>query len=151
MKMNKDKIVILFMGIIIIILSMAIILSKNHVVNKSGILLTNEGREKVQHQPLSIKGFSEISVKSGDLEQDFDYCNPKGNNCYMNVELLLNDGSNLFEIKKLEPNYGIKKIKFLKTIEKGTYEDCTFNVYCYSMDDGSQLNGATMKVTIYAR
>lgn len=153
--MNKEQRIKKAMIAIIIVLLIGIIylgtmiLLDSKGTNKSGVLLTNEGRENIQLKPITIQGFSEFHAKSDEVTQDFTFCNPKDNNCYMDIEFLLPDGTKLFEVKRIEPRYVIKKVEFLKTMKDGIYENCTFNINCYSMNDDTKLNGATMNVTLY--
>ncbi len=148
-KKDKRLFAILIMTLVIL---MCILLSIGFKKsNKSGILLESKGREKVLNQSISIFGFSELHMKSGELEQSFDFRNPKTNNCYMNIELLLSDGSQLFEIKRIEPGYGIKEVQLNKVLENGDYLNCLFNIKCFSLNDNAQLNGASMSVNLYVR
>ena len=146
---NKNTVLITTMIFIIIVLLFALVSTNSKSVNKSGVLLTNEGRENIQLKPITIQGFSEFHAKSDEVTQDFTFCNPKDNNCYMDIEFHLPDGTKLFEVKRIEPRYVIKKVEFLKTMKDGIYENCTFNINCYSMNDNRKLNGATMNVTLY--
>lgn len=109
----------------------AMILLDLKETNKSGILLENEGREKVLNQSISIFGFSELHMKSGELNQSFDFRNPNTNDCYMDITLLLSDGTKLFEIKRIEPGYGIKEVQLNNVLENGDYLNCCFNVQCF--------------------
>lgn len=148
---NKNTVLIVIMIFIIIVLLFALSSVNSKNINKSGILLTDEGRENIQLKPITIQGFSEFHAKSDEVTQEFTFCNPKDNNCYMDIEFLLPDGTKLFEVKRIEPRYVIKKVEFLKTLKNGIYENCTFNINCYSMNDDSKLNGAAMNVTLYVR
>jgi len=150
-RIKKVMIAIIVVLLTAIICLGAMILLDLKETNKSGILLTDEGRENIQLKPITIQGFSEFHAKSDEVTQEFTFCNPKDNNCYMDIEFLLPDGTKLFEVKRIEPRYVIKKVEFLKTLKNGIYENCTFNINCYSMNDDSKLNGAAMNVTLYVR
>ena len=141
-------IVVLLTGIIYLGAMMLLDLKET---NKSGILLESEGREKVLNQSISIFGFSELHMKSGELNQSFDFRNPNTNDCYMNIALLLSDGTKLFEIKRIEPGYEIKEVQLNNVLENGYYLNCCFNVQCFSLKDDTQLNGASMSVDLYVR
>lgn len=148
---KKEKRVFAFLVIIIIVLAYILLSIGFKSPNKSGILLESEGREKVLNQSISIFGFSELHMKSGELNQPFDFCNPNTNDCYMDIELLLSDGTKLFEIKRIEPEYGIKEVQLNDVLENGDYLNCCFNVQCFSLKDDTQLNGASMSVDLYVR
>ena len=158
--MNEEQRIKKVMIAIIVVLLTAIICLGATILldlketNKSGILLEDfEDRVKINalNQSISIHGFSEVHMKSGELELTFDFYNPKTNDCYMDIELLLPDGKSLFEIKRIEPGYGIKEIQLKDVLENGDYLNCQFLIKCYSMADGSQLNGAAMNVNLYMR
>lgn len=148
---KKEKRVFAFLVIIIIVLAYILLSIGFKSPNKSGILLESEGREKVLNQSISIFGFSELHMKSGELNQSFDFRNPNTNDCYMDIELLLSDGTKLFEIKRIEPGYGIKEVQLNDVLENGDYLNCFFNVQCFSLKDDTQLNGASMSVDLYVR
>lgn len=148
---KKEKRVFAFLVIIIIVLAYILLSISFKSPNKSGILLENEGREKVLNQSISIFGFSELHMKSGELNQSFDFRNPNTNDCYMDITLLLSDGTKLFEIKRIEPGYGIKEVQLNNVLENGDYLNCCFNVQCFSLKDDTQLNGASMSVDLYVR
>lgn len=155
--MNEEQRIKKVMMAIIIVLLIGIvclgtmILLDSKGTNKSGILLESEGREKVLNQSISIFGFSELHMKSGELNQPFDFRNPNTNDCYMDISLLLSDGTKLFEIKRIEPGYGIKEVQLNDVLENGDYLNCCFNVQCFSLKDDTQLNGASMSVDLYVR
>lgn len=148
---KKEKRVFAFLVIIIIVLAYILLSIGFKSPNKSGILLESEGREKVLNQSISIFGFSELHMKSGELNQSFDFRNPNTNDCYMDIELLLSDGTKLFEIKRIEPGYWIKEVQLNDVLENGDYLNCFFNVQCFSLKDDTQLNGASMSVDLYVR
>ena len=148
---KKEKRVFAFLVMIIIVLAYILLFIGFKSPNKSGILLENEGREKVLNQSISIFGFSELHMKSGELNQSFDFRNPNTNDCYMDIALLLSDGTKLFEIKRIEPGYGIKEVQLNNVLENGDYLNCCFNVQCFSLKDDTQLNGASMSVDLYVR
>ena len=147
---RENKVIIILIAIILVFAVFTChILFKSS--NKSGILLESEGREKVLNQSISIFGFSELHMKSGELNQSFDFRNPSTNDCYMDISLLLSDGTKLFEIKRIEPGYGIKEVQLNDVLENGDYLNCCFNVQCFSLKDDTQLNGASMSVDLYVR
>ena len=148
---KKEKRVFAFLVITIIVLAYILLSIGFKSPNKSGILLESEGREKVLNQSISILGFSELHMKSGELNQSFDFRNPNTNDCYMDITLLLSDGTKLFEIKRIEPGYGIKEVQLNDVLENGDYLNCCFNVQCFSLKDDTQLNGASMSVDLYVR
>ena len=150
-RIKKVMIAIIIVLLTVIICLGAMILLDLKETNKSGILLENEGREKVLNQSISIFGFSELHMKSGELNQSFDFRNPNTNDCYMDIALLLSDGTKLFEIKRIEPGYGIKEVQLNNVLENGDYLNCCFNVQCFSLKDDTQLNGASMSVDLYVR
>ena len=150
-RIKKVMIAIIIVLLTVIICLGAMILLDLKETNKSGILLESEGREKVLNQSISIFGFSELHMKSGELNQSFEFRNPNTNDCYMEIALLLSDGTKLFEIKRIEPGYGIKEVQLNDVLENGDYLNCCFNVQCFSLKDDTQLNGASMSVDLYVR
>lgn len=147
--MREKRIIIILLIAIIAILSTSVYMPKH--VNKSGILLENEGRDNRQFKPIMIFGFSELHMVSGKKTQEFAFYNKNSNNCYMNIELLLPDGEQLFEIKRIEPGYGIQQVQLNKVLENNDYLGCRFIIKCFSMENETELNGATMNVNLYVR
>lgn len=99
---------------------------------------------------IAIPGFSKIIFNHDTKEQSFKFHNPDTNNCYMDISLIV-DNEVVFDMKRIEPGYGIKEIKLNKTLSSGLYTDCTFSVKCFSMSNNTQLNGIQNKIDIYVR
>lgn len=96
-----------------------------HKANKSGVLLESEHRENIQNKPISIFGFSEIHMKASNKIQSFKFENPESNTCYMDIEFELPDGTQLFEIKRIEPGYGVYEVQLNKVLKScNRYESC---------------------------
>lgn len=147
-KKREDKIII---ALIVIILAfiMFTCICLFEKTNKSGVLLESGDAQKVLNQYVLVKGYSELYFNSDEEIQEFDFSNPKTNDCYMNISFSMPDGQLLFKVERIEPGYGIKEVQLNKVLKNGNYLGCKFVVDCYSMQDDSQLNGATMSIDLY--
>lgn len=100
---------------------------------------------------IDIPGFDVMNLKAGSKKQSVNLYNPKENTCYFKISILLNDGTKLWESKLIEPNKAVYEITLDKTLEVGTYENCTLKYECFAMDEEqSPLNGSEIKFTINA-
>ena len=69
----------------------------------------------------------------------------------MNIRLVTPDSKTLFEVKRIEPGYSISEVQLNRTLNVGEYSGCKFVIDCFSIQDGAQLNGATMNIILYVR
>lgn len=148
-KKRENRIIAALLIIIIALLTFTCsTLSKKPT--KSGVLI-NTKTEKFESHYVTLNGFSEINFKSGETIQDFNFVNPAKNRCYMNIRLVTPDSKTLFEVKRIEPGYSISEVQLNRTLNVGEYSGCKFVIDCFSIQDGAQLNGATMNIILYVR
>jgi len=88
-----------------------------------------------------IPGFAQLTFKAGDKEQNVQLYNPKDNNCYFIISILLADNTELFQSELLAPGSSLTKIKLSRTPEPGIY-DAVLRYSCFDMETLKGLNGA---------
>ncbi|NCU27086.1 hypothetical protein EOM86_10265, partial [Candidatus Nomurabacteria bacterium] len=69
-----------------------------------------------------IPGFAQLTFKAGAKEQNVQLYNPKDNNCYFIISILLADNTELFQSELLAPGSSLTKIKLSKTPKPGIYD-----------------------------
>lgn len=94
-----------------------------------------------------IPGFVQLTFKGGAKEQNVHLYNPKDNNCYFIISILLADNTELFQSELLAPGSTLTKIKLSKTPEPGTY-DAVLRYSCFDMETLKGLNGANTQFTL---
>lgn len=100
---------------------------------------------------ISILGYGTMVMKAGQKQQKVDMGNPKENDCYFRITLLLEDGTRLYQSDLIEPGKGFQKIELEKTLEEGTYA-AVIRYDCYSYDEKQEnLNGAESGFTLDVR
>ena len=136
-------------GILILQVAILLLVIFKAPPTKSGVRLEEQNVETHITSYTTIQGFSEIHFAKNTKSQDFSFTNPEDNTCYMDVSLFSFNGEEIFSASRIEPGYTLANIELNKELNEGIYKDCSFVVRCYSMDDGAELNGATMNVNLY--
>lgn len=146
--MNNEiriKRIILILQIIILL----VVVFKSSPPSKNGVILDESPTATQTTSYTKIQGFSEIHFAKDNKMQDFSFTNPKENKCYMDIKLFSFNGEKIFEVKRVEPGYSLTTIELINELDEGLYENCKLIIKCYSMQDGTELNGATMTVNLY--
>lgn len=97
---------------------------------------------------ISLLGYSSIELAANTIEQDMTFSNPKENNCYIKVSILLSDGSILWTSDLIAPGNTSDTIKLTTALSEGTYKNSVLKYDCYTIDTLAALNGAQNAVTI---
>ena len=96
---------------------------------------------------IAIPGFDALTFASGVAEQDVELFNPAENECVFNITLALEDGTVLWRSGDVRPGENVTKLTLSRPLDVGTYP-ATLGYSCYSLRDGSQLNGAEIQLNI---
>lgn len=101
---------------------------------------------------IAIPGFSQLTFKAGESEQEVALSNPAENFCYFKISLILEDGTVIWVSDLVEPGKQSEPITLLQALEAGTYENVTVHYDCFTMDDDlTQLNSGEIKITLNVR
>ena len=94
---------------------------------------------------IKIPGYSEININALETKAKVDFYNPKENDVYFKIKLVLNDTSEvLYESKMFEPGQHLYDIELNKSMTKGVY-DMTIVYETYAMDEEyTPRNGANV-------
>lgn len=98
---------------------------------------------------ISIPGYKEIVVEANQKEVSVPFYNPKENGVYFVISLSLDDGTEIYESKLIEPGKGVNKITLLKPFKEGSY-NAILSYKTFNLADKTPRNGANLKVKIIA-
>jgi len=91
---------------------------------------------------IAIPGYDHLVMKAGQKVQKVELGNPKQNNCYMRIAIMLPDGTQLYESGLLEPGQVLTSIEISQDLKPGIYEGAILSYSCYGMEEIKELNGA---------
>ena len=96
---------------------------------------------------IAIPGFDALTFAAGATEQDAELFNPAENECLFKITLALEDGTTLWESGPIRPGGSVTKLTLSRPLDAGTYP-AALRCSCYSLRDGTPLNGAEIKLRI---
>lgn len=109
------------------------------------------GSIEVKPGSIAIPGYEGIHVKADSVKQTLGFPNPKGNPCYFQISLLLDDGTLLWQSELVAPGSVSNPIMLSKPLAAGVYANSTIRIDCYSYDaQQNRMNGAETKLTLFA-
>lgn len=91
---------------------------------------------------IAIPGHDRIFMKAGQKVQEVDLGNPKQNDCYMTIAILLPDRTRLYKSGMLKPGQALTSIEISRELKAGTYKGAILSYSCYSTEGMQALNGA---------
>lgn len=98
---------------------------------------------------ISLPGMDVMKFKANQKKQLVNLYNPKQNNCYMKISLLLEDGTMLYQSGLISPGMGVYEIELTDGLPEGVYRNSVIKYECFTMDDDcNPLNGAELTSTI---
>lgn len=160
--MKKKKTLILIIVIAVLVAAIAVLV----------VLLLNNGKKKeatatgvngvisdgwdagintggVETSEIQIPGYKDAKMQEGDKVLHLSIGNPETNQAGLYADVVLEDGTVLYESELIEPGYGIKDIPLSKTLEKGTYQ--AYVVYqAVTLDEShTPMNSVRSAFTLY--
>ena len=96
---------------------------------------------------IAIPGFDALTFAAGAAEQDVELFNPAENECAFKITLALEDGTTLWESGPIRPGESVRHLTLSRPLDAGTYH-AALRYNCYSLRDGTPLNGAEIKLSI---
>lgn len=106
-------------------------------------------KKQAPQESIAIPGFDSIELKENEVAQKVNFYNPKENNCYFKLKLILDDGTLLWESKYIEPNKGVYDIELLKALPKGEH-NAILKYETFTMDKSLEpLNGSEIGMKVF--
>ena len=101
---------------------------------------------------ISIPGYEGLTLEANSKKQTISLSNPAQNQCYFQISLFLEDGTELWQSDLIKPGETSKPIKLKQKLEVGTYTNAFLKYSCFKMDkDLTPLNGAETKLTLWVK
>lgn len=108
----------------------------------------SESMPDAEEKTTAIPGFDCITLKAGKESQRVELYNPPQNECYFLISILLPDGTEIYKSEMLAPGQAISSISLNKALKAGIYEESSLIYSCYSIEDLSTMNGASIMFTL---
>ena len=100
-------------------------------------------------ETISLPGYSSITFAANTTDQEQTFSNPKENNCYIKVSILLSDGNLLWHSDLIAPGNSSDAVQLTTALSEGVYKESILKYECYTMDNSlTQLNGAQSTITL---
>ena len=102
-------------------------------------------------ESIAIPGYEELDFAAGKAEQAVDLKNPAENACDFVLTLSLDEGGEtLWTGEALSPGEALTRITLNRALEAGDYP-ATLRYECFSLGDGTPLNGSEIRLTLRVR
>ena len=152
-KLKKQEIILLILAAV---LAFVLILSAQMYNIHERMTEGNESSTQlpinVNPNSIAIPGYEILQLSADTKKQAVSLSNPKGNPCYFQISLYLEDGTLLWKSELIEPGKTSRQIVLIKSLPKGTYTNAVLRYSCYSMDGThTPMNGAETKVTLQVK
>lgn len=106
--------------------------------------------QKLEFDSISIPGKETMTVQAETKNISVDLYNPEDNQCYFEISILLDDGTEVYKSKLLKPGQHLYKIELNQAFSKGTH-NITIHYNTYTADGNyTPLNGANVPVKLIA-
>lgn len=145
---NKHlKSITIFMIIILIIIVLLIIINnKNTSQFESGL------NDTINQASIAIPGYESLTLTANSKVQNLRLSNPRQNQCYFQITLYLEDGTELWKSDLIKPGKASKTMKLNQKLATGTYPNAILKYSCFKMNDElTPLNGAETKLTLWVK
>lgn len=103
--------------------------------------------EEENNTYITVPAFTSTSFTSGKTTQEVSIYNKDVNQCYMIISIIVDDGI-IWESGELYPGYGYEEIELNEPLVAGTY-DAAYQVRCFDLETGQELNGCTVNFKLY--
>ncbi len=98
---------------------------------------------------IELPGYGALYFKADATEQDVRLPNPEQNFCYIQITLMLEDGTELWKSGLIAPGEQSEPIVFSQPLAAGEYKNAVLQYSCFRMDEAkTPLNGATTNLTL---
>ena len=99
---------------------------------------------------IAIPGYKSITVDANKTDVKVNFQNPEGNPCYFEISLILDDGTELYKSKMVEPGKGLYDISLSKALDPGEY-DAVVKYDTFSLEGLAPMNGAEVQIKLIAQ
>ena len=149
--MNKNKHCLTVILLMLVIACVGYSIIHNDVTQESnGVIWDGEHDISIRsdEKHITFCGFSQLTFAAEETNQNVNFFNPPENDCAMDMEIYLADGTKLWSIDNIQPNYGVYNIELNQALQRGKYENCTFIITPYNIETGAECNGVVIDFTL---
>ena len=148
---NEIWLIVEFISLSIILFASVLFITRNSG-DKPQMQIDSSAHEKTDvitevSSYISIPCVSSILFDANQIQQSVKFSNPKQNDCYFVISLILSDGDCIYQSGLIPPGNEITLINLTSQLGRGTY-DAVIKYDCYSTEDQHQLNGAVIEVKL---
>lgn len=130
--------------------------NNNELDNKEEVVIDEDDKEESKEEvgvkgdgTIAIPGYEMLTLKADTKKQSIALNNPKENDCYFKIQLILKDGTLLWESDYIKPNEISENIVLNQELKKGVYKNAILKYSCFKMDkEYTPLNSAITKLTL---
>ena len=150
--------VILFVSAIFILIGIIYIFSIKQnqslptVEHKNKVIETTSELDFVprstESREIKIPSTNGLTFNAGVKEQEVDLYNPAENKAIIQIEIVLSDGTIIYQSNYLKPDEHINQIELTQSLQSGVYRNCKMKYYCYALNGETKLNSAEVKIEI---
>lgn len=109
-----------------------------------------QSSQKLDFDSISIPGKETMTVQADTKNISVDFYNPEDNQCYFEISILLDNGTEVYKSKLLKPGQHLYKIELNQAFSKGNH-NITIHYNTYTADGNyTPLNGANVPVKLIA-
>ena len=138
--------------IAVIVVAVVIAFKPKATITPDGSTMQDANSVEKNDNTISIPGYEGINLVADTKQQSVGLPNPAQNTCYFQITLLLEDGTELWQSKLIEPGKVSDPIKLVNALPKGTYPNAILQYDCYTTDGSmTALNGAETKLTLWVK
>jgi hypothetical protein len=101
-----------------------------------------------ESREIKLPSTNGLVFKAGVKEQEVDFYNPAENKAIIQIDIVLSDGTIIYQSNYLKPDERINQIELTQTLKSGVYRNCKMKYYCYALDGETKLNSAEVKIEI---
>lgn len=100
-------------------------------------------------ESISIPGYADVVLPSGQKNVQMVLLNPQGNPCYFRFTLTLKEsGEQIYVSGLVPPGQAITDLRLSRPLEKGKYTMCVV-IECFSLDEShTPMNGANVETDL---
>ena len=154
-KSQRPRWILPLCGIVLIavmVVAVIIAVKPKAAITPDGSTMQDANCVEKNDNTISIPGYEGISLVADTKQQTVGLPNPAQNTCYFQITLLLENGTELWQSKLIEPGKVSDPMKLVNALPKGTYPNAILQYDCYSMDGNmTALNGAETKLTLWVK
>lgn len=100
---------------------------------------------------IRVPGFGRMDFVADRKEQSTKLHNPRKNNCYFRISIILDDGTIIWTSDLIAPGEKVEDITLSQTLSEGTYDNVTIKYDCFAMNKKVAFNNAKIKIKLVVK